>query len=94
LFVEVTTTNDITTVTPIGLNDGTGSNRIMLYVSAGTLNALVSISGVAQALISSSSISANTRYKMAIAYKANDFAFYVNGVQVSTTQTETLQTEH
>jgi len=82
VFLEITTTNDITTVTPIGISDGTASNRVLLYVGSGILNALVTVSGVAQATISSSAISANTRYKMAIAYKANDFAFYVNGALV------------
>jgi hypothetical protein len=90
LFVEITTTNDITTVTPIGISDGTGSNRVLLYVGAGTLTALVTVSGVAQASISSSAISANTSYKMAIAYKANDFAFYVNGVLVGTDTSGTV----
>jgi hypothetical protein len=84
LFLEITTTDDITTVTPIGISDGTGSNRVLIYVGSGIVIALVTVSGVAQATISSSSISANTRYKMAIAYKANDFAFYVNGVQIGT----------
>ena len=90
LFVEITTTDDITTVTPIGISDGTGSNRVLLYVGSGILNALVTVSGTAQATISSSAISANTRYKMAIAYKANDFAFYVNGVQIGTDTSGTV----
>jgi hypothetical protein len=90
MFLEITTTNDITTVTPIGISDGTGSNRVLLYVGAGTLTALVTVSGVAQASISSSAISANTSYKMAIAYKANDFAFYVNGVLVGTDTSGTV----
>jgi hypothetical protein len=84
VFLEITTTNDITTITPIGISDGTGSNRVLLYVGSGILTALVTVSGVAQATISSSAISANTSYKMAIAYKANDFAFYVNGALVGT----------
>jgi len=84
LFLDITTTDDITTVTPIGISDGTATNRVLLYVGSGILNALVTVSGSAQATISSSAISANTRYKMAIAYKANDFAFYVNGALVGT----------
>ena len=90
IFVDITTTDDITTVTPIGISDGTGSNRVILYVGSGILNALVTVSGVAQATISSSSISANTRYKMAIGYKENDFAFYVNGVQIGTDTSGTV----
>jgi hypothetical protein len=90
LFLEITTTDDITTVTPIGISNGTGSNRVLLFVGAGTLTALVTVSGVAQASISSSAISANTSYKMAIAYKANDFAFYVNGALVGTDTSGTV----
>jgi hypothetical protein len=90
LFLEITTTNDITTVTPIGISDGTGSNRVLLYVGSGVLNALVTVLNVTQVSIFSGAISANTSYKMAIAYKANDFAFYVNGVLVGTDTSGTV----
>ena len=40
-------------------------------------------------VVTSSSISVG-RYKMAIAYKSGDTAFFLNGVQVGTTQTETF----
>jgi hypothetical protein len=90
LFAEITTTDDIATVTPMGISDGTGLNRVLLFVGSGDVNALVTVSGVTQAQISSSTISANTRYKMAIAYKANDFAFYVNGALVGTDTSGTV----
>jgi len=90
IFADITTTEDITTIVPFGISDGTGSNRVLLYVGNGVLNALVTTSGVAQAAITTSSIAANTRYKMAIAYKANDFAFCVNGSLVGTDTSGTV----
>lgn len=84
LFVDIITSNDITTVSPIGVSDGSAANRVIVFVGSGVLTARVNVGAVTLADIVSSSISANTRYKMAIAYKANDFAFYVNGVQIGT----------
>jgi len=45
-----------------------------------------------QAIITFNSFVVGTRYKMALAYKANDFAFYVNGVQIGTDSSGTVPT--
>ena len=66
-----------------GVNDGTTNNRILIY--RGNNNRIVSqvrFGGTIQALISTLTVTPDTRHKCAVAYKANDVAFYVNGVQV------------
>ena len=45
-----------------------------------------------QILINLSSFSVGQRYKLALAYKQNDFAFYVNGAQVGTDSSGTVPT--
>jgi hypothetical protein len=64
------------------LNIDAGSFGNTIYFVKGTTGALsaeVYVTGVAQCSFSYSLPSVG-RYKMALAYKANDFAFYVNGV--------------
>jgi hypothetical protein len=68
------------------LNIDAGSYGNTLYFikgATGVLSAEIYVSGVLQCSFSHSLPSVG-RYKMALAYKANDFAFYVNGVQRGT----------
>jgi hypothetical protein len=68
----------------ITLNDGTSSNGVILrYESTGVINARYQISGIAQASISHTTTITNTR-KIAFKYKQNDFALWVDGVEVGT----------
>jgi hypothetical protein len=72
------------------LNDGTGNERIGISLGGtGLLYAFVVDGGVTQAEMVRSSTTAGT-YKAAFAYKANDFVFYVNGVQVGTDTAGTI----
>jgi hypothetical protein len=60
-------------------------NRIMILKnSLNRLTCTVSTLNVSQTSITSSALTANTQYKCAIAYKKDDIAFYINGVQVGT----------
>jgi hypothetical protein len=62
---------------------GSGSAYIAIYISSGQKLIGNVANTTDQALITTSfNLVAGTRYKAALAYKANDFAFYVNGVQV------------
>ena len=71
--------------TPLCVNDGTTNNYIWLTTFGnGTLRGEVYGSGTVQATFSMSGAVVGQRYKMALAYKANDFAMYVNGVQIGT----------
>lgn len=71
------------------LNDGTNNNEIaiLLDVPSGaprTWLGLISFGGSYQCLIYDSVIAQEQRYKIALAYKANDVVMYINGVQVGT----------
>ena len=59
-----------------------GTNRVYCFVQN---------SGSTQAALFGSSISSG-RYKIALAYKANDFVLYVNGVQIATDTSGTVPT--
>jgi hypothetical protein len=72
------------------LNDGTSNERIGISLGGtGLLYAFVVDNNVTQCEIIRSSTTAGT-YKAAFAYKANDFVFYVNGVQVGTDTAGTI----
>ena len=72
------TTNDIAVVQ---ISDGTTSNRIYVGVSGTNIICQVrSGGGTAQAFFTFAATN-DTRYKCAIAYKENDFVFYINGNQ-------------
>ena len=89
LFVDFTLNGLADYGTPISVNDGSTTNYIWLTIFAnGTLRAEL-YNGAAQASISYSGAVAGGRYKMAFGYKANDFAFYVNGALVGTDSTGT-----
>ena len=67
------------------LSDGTSSNRIHFGYDSGDnwIYALIKNGGVIQVLITQTGNSAGW-FKLAFAYKANDFAFYINGTQIGT----------
>lgn len=68
-------------------NDGTANERNQLSFGANVVSATVTVGGVSQVTgLSEPAASANTVYKVAYAYKANDFAMSVNG---STPDTDT-----
>ena len=74
-----------------GINDGTTSNRIIIYrSSSNTIITQVRVSGGSQALIQTATVTPNTRQKCAVAYKLNDIAFYVNGVQIGVDTSSTI----
>jgi hypothetical protein len=85
LFVEV----DLTKVPSenrrfLAIGDGTASNRIGIgQQSSKSLEAFVVVAGSVQAIFTQAGTTEQV-YKIAIAYKANDFAFYINGTQVGT----------
>ena len=75
------------------IGDGTASNRIYLRVAPnGSLLFEVIIGTVTLATISTnvSFASIGSRYKLAAVYKTNDFAFYINGVQIGVDTSGTI----
>jgi len=82
----VYTANDTAGLIPILLSN-TSANQLYLWVQTnGRILADFYFGGSAQATITTAIGFAqlNTRYKIAMAYKANDFAFYINGQLVGT----------
>ena len=69
----------------IQISDGTSNNRIIIWnLTSTSLRGLVVVGGVAQAQINGGVISNNTTFKVALKYKVNDFALWVNGVEIGT----------
>lgn len=78
----------------IALNVSNNTNQQYLQIvlnSSGQIQFDV-LSTTQQALITKSGNSTNTRYKVACAYKQNDFVMYVNGVQIGTDNSGTIPT--
>jgi hypothetical protein len=72
------------------ISDGTSANRIAIrFVGGGTIQLSVVIGSVTQASISGSGSAGNT-YKIAGVYKENDFALWINGVEVGTDTSGTI----
>ena len=71
---------------PISISDGTTSNRINLFFpsSQTQVTGRVSSEGVVVADMSYSDITQTSYNKIAVKWKVNDFALWVNGVKVLT----------
>ena len=77
------------------LSDGTANNRIYMAFSGASSNILrgrIFSGGTLQCTIDSSTITSNGTYKLALAYKNNDIAFYINGVQIGVNTSATIPT--
>lgn len=67
------------------LSDGTTSQQIKFVVSSSSTYVAAEIkNGGVQQFYNNHNIDAKTNRKYAIAYKANDFAFYIDGTQIAT----------
>ena len=64
------------------LSDGTSTNYIYLNRENGKLEARISDSGVTQLFYLAPSILSEGVHKLALAYKLNDFSFYLDGVLI------------
>ena len=86
LYAEIAALADDSSVREISLSDGTANNRIELRYGAASdrLQLVATTSGSVQASISNSDYNILLSNKVAIKYKANDFALWINGVEVGT----------
>lgn len=66
------------------LNDNTTDNRIRLATNSTSDQGLITTDGSAQATLDGGTPAANTNMKLALAYKANDFALSLDGGTVAT----------
>lgn len=71
----------------ISLSDGTVNNRAVLLLISGNLNGLLVVSGTNTGNFGSTAIDYETNYKIALKYAANDFALWINGIEVGTNTT-------
>ena len=86
LFVDMASLTNTVTSNYISLSDGTYNNRISILFSTGTniIRAFLRVGGVSQADSSTSSYDITNFNKIAFKYKENDFALWINGVEIFT----------
>lgn len=73
-------------------DDGTANNRITIYTTGTTVMADVVTGGVTQASLNLGTITANTAFKVAMRYGANDFSASLNGAACVTDTAGTVPT--
>jgi hypothetical protein len=84
IYAEVDLRNFQSPSRIIGISDGTSNNRIIIiFNTSNRIRLLATVSTASQVDINSSSQVAGI-FKIAVAYKENDYAFYINGSQVGT----------
>ena len=87
LYAEFAALADDGTMRQITLSDGTTSNTIRIQLEQSVSNAIWGIltsGGANQAILQYTSSDITNNTKVALKYKANDFAFYIDGVKVAT----------
>ena len=91
LFAEIDWVNNGNDVVFATLSDGTTNNRIHFgYAHSSNFWYLYVESGGASQVNITYSAPTNGKYRLAVGYKLNDYAFYVNGVQIGTDTSATV----
>jgi hypothetical protein len=83
LFVEFSVPANEAVTRAIVLSNATISNRVVISVTGALVAAVVDVAGVNQ-VNSTAAITPTNMNKVALRYKANDFALYLNGTKVIT----------
>ena len=86
LYAEIAALANSGTVRFLGLNDGSSNNRVVLlyHNSDNNIRAIISSGGTKFVDVNSSVTSSLDFHKVAIKYKENDFALWIDGVEVAT----------
>jgi len=86
LYAEISALADDGTIRYLSINDGTNSNRVtFLYYSSSTNIRVIVSSGGTNVMDKNSGVSSLLDFhKVAIKWKENDFAFWLDGVKVKT----------
>jgi hypothetical protein len=94
LYVEVAALTSINNFESISLSDGTNQNKIRLLLGSVLNRASFQVTdgNTAQAFISFDMTDITDFNKIALKYKENDFAFWLNGVEVGTDTSGTVPT--
>jgi hypothetical protein len=91
IFLDVRAVLDTTTNQDYSVSDGTTNNRALIRLNnSGLINAIGVFGGSVEFNMGTTPYVAGSRYKIALAYKLNDIALYVNGVQAATDNTATI----
>ena len=86
LYAEIASLSNEVPSNHISLSDGTYNNRISLMYSVGTnvIRAFLRVGGASQADLSFTGVNIKEFHKVAFKYKENDFALWIDGVEVRT----------
>ena len=86
LFLEAAALGDDGTYRVINISDGSTSNRVLIQLGNNNnqIRADIVAGGVTQASISTTGYTFTNYNKIALRYKQNDVALYINGTQVGT----------
>ena len=86
LFVQMLALTDDGTPRSISLNSGASSNRVAIQFRAasGQINTAIVVGGAAQSVMPFTISQTAAYIKIALKWKVNDFALWVNGVEVGT----------
>ena len=84
LYADIAALGDTTDVRGITLSDGSSNNRVYIHFSSDTnIRGQIRVGASNEAVINSTQTLTNLN-KIALKYKANDFALWINGVEVGT----------
>jgi len=86
LFAEIAALANDSTQRAISLSDGSNTNRVCLLYndSSNSIRLFVQVGGSTQSSIISTSYTITDSNKIAVKWKENDFALWINGVEVGT----------
>jgi len=86
LYAEMASLSNLVASNYLTLSDGSYNNRLSILFSTGTnvIRAFLRIGGAPQCDFNTSSYEITQMNKIAFKYKENDFALWVNGVEVAT----------
>ena len=86
IYLELKKNGLESTFSGLSLSDGTTSNRIQIrYVAdSNTIQVVVRVGGSAVVVLSHTLTDVTERHKIAFKFEADDYAFWVNGVEVGT----------
>jgi hypothetical protein len=91
LFLDVRAVLDTANNQDYSVSDGTANNRALIRLNtSGLINAIGVFGGSTEFNMGTTPYTAGSRYKIALAYKLNDIALYVNGVQAATDNLATI----
>ena len=84
LFADIAALDSNLTSKPITINDTTSNNELGFYYYGNRVDVYVRVGGLNQFYVIRSIADATITSKIALKYKENDFALWINGIKVAT----------